>query len=51
MTREMIIENIKLKKCDNCIHSSNTTSCIHAITNHNIKDCYQPKESEREYDI
>ena len=35
--------NIKFEKCDNCIHSSDTTSCIHAITNHNIKECYQPK--------
>ena len=46
VTKEIKFEIIKLKKCDNCIHLSDTTSCIHAITNHNIKECYQPKESE-----
>lgn len=48
MTREIKVEIIKLKKCDNCIHSSDTKSCIHAITNHKSKECYQPKESEEE---
>lgn len=45
MTRKMIVGiNIKFEKCDNCIHSSDTTSCIHAISNKDIKECYQPKE-------
>jgi hypothetical protein len=50
MTIKMIVENINLKKCDNCIHSSDTTSCMHSITSHNIKECYQPQESEGEDD-
>lgn len=44
MKREIIVEtNDDFESCDDCIHSSDTTSCIHAITNHNIKECYQPK--------
>lgn len=53
MIRTIEIEtNDDFKSCDNCIHSNDTEEickmrgCIHAITENDIKECYQPKESK-----
>ncbi len=53
MKREIIVEtDDDFESCDECIHSDDTETickmrgCIHAISSKDIKECYQPKESE-----
>ena len=54
MSRIIEIEtNDDFKSCDDCVHSSDTDEickmrgCIHAIDTGNIRECYEPKESEK----
>lgn len=54
MIREFKIKvNSSYESCDNCINSNDTDEickmrgCIHALTENDIKDCYQPKESRK----
>lgn len=54
MERELKIKvNSSFESCDDCIHSSDTEEickmrgCIHALTENDIKDRYQPKESRK----
>lgn len=57
MTRKIkVLIDDNFESCDDCIHSDDTEEickmrgCIHAILDDDIKDCYQPKESERKDD-
>lgn len=54
MIRELKIKvNSDFVGCDNCINSNGTDEickmrgCIHALTENDIKDYYQPKESRK----
>lgn len=54
MEREFKIKvNSSYESCDNCIRSNDTEEickmrgCIHALTENDIKDYYQPKESRK----
>ena len=54
MIREVKIKaNSSFESCDNCIHSNDIKEickmrgCIYALTENDIKDCYQPKESRK----
>jgi len=51
MEKTIVVEtDDNFKSCDDCVHSDDTTQickmrgCIHALTENDIKDCYQPKE-------